>query len=260
MTLHNTLFFKNPQNYLPGRVLRRGTSTLITEMTDNNYRTFSREQDVDINMSDESGNPTRITHIFIKGKNLEDYALTPIGGSGTGFTGRILPTSVLNYEGTASRTTVSGFQHDLYELPSAVTAASVRLRFTGANAQIHAAMLLNRGWHLNANAQFTQIDFNKVDRTGSLIQNPTGRTRRAASFAGSRFKWEGQYTCIFRDETLAAFHAWIEANLNFAFAQEFTRYPARVFPATFPAFRLPNGYLTLVKSNGEWTQFRVAER
>ena len=260
MTLHSSLFFKNPINYIPGRVTRHNTSTLIVEMTDNNYRTHSSERDVDINMADALGNPTRITHIFIKAINLDSYAFTPSGGNGAGFTGRTLPTMLQNYEGRNSRTIVSGFQHDLYELPSAVTATSARLQFTGTNLEIHALMLLDIGWKINANTRFTQIEFNKVDRTGSLRKNPTGRTRRNQPFAGTRFKWEGLYTCQFRDESLAAFQAWQEENLNFAFAQEYSRYPARVFPATFPALRTSSGYLGLVKSNGEWTQFRVAER
>lgn len=259
MTLHNSLLFKNPLNYIPGRIVRAGTSDVITEMSDNNYRTYSREASIVIDMRDANGDPSRITHIFVKGKAL-DYGFNPIGGQGTGFTRRVPPAEVNTYENTPSRTTVSGFQHDLYELPNPVTATSVEMDFNGADRQIHALMLLDLQWQLSANSQFTQMEFNKVDRTGDLIENPTGRTRRAPPFAGARFKWEGLYTAIFQGATLASFHKWIEENLNFAFAMEFSRYPARVFPATFPAFRLPNGYRTLVKSSGEWTQFRVAER
>ena len=260
MTLHNSLFFRNALNYEPDRITRRGSSDIITEMSDNNYHTYSDEASVVMDMRDTNGNATRITHIFVKGRGLDDYAFRPIGGSGTGFTGRSIPTEITNYEGTDVRTTISGYQHDLYELPNPVTATSVEMDFAGADRKVFAVMLLDLRWQLAANSQFTQIEFNKVDRTGELIQNPTGRTRRAPSFGGSRFKWEGLYTAIFQGATLPAFHKWIEENLNFAFAMEFSRYPARVFPATFPAFRLPNGYRTLVKSSGEWTQFRVAER
>ena len=259
MTLHNSLLFKNALNYEPGRIVRAGTSEVVSEMSDNNYRTYSREGSVVIDMRDANGDPSRITHIFVKGKAL-DYDFNPIGGQGTGFTGRVPPAEVTTYEDTPSRTTISGFQHDLYELPNPVTATSVEMDFNGANRQIHALMLLDLQWQLSANSQFTQMEFNKVDRTGDLIENPTGRTRRGPPFAGARFKWEGLYTAIFQSATLAAFHKWIEENLNFVFAMEFSRYPARVFPATFPSFRLPNGYRTLVKSSGEWTQFRVAER
>ena len=213
-----------------------------------------------IDMRDANGGPSRITHVFVKGIDLDNYGFNPQGGQGTGFTGRVPPAEVTTYEGTPSRTTVSGFQHDLYELPNPVTATSVEMDFNGADRKVFAVMLLDLRWQLSANSQFTQMEFNKVDRTGDLIENPTGRTRRAPPFAGARFKWEGLYTAIFQGATLAAFHKWIEENLNFAFAMEFSRYPARVFPATFPAFRLPNGYRTLVKSSGEWTQFRVAER
>ena len=135
-----------------------------------------------IDMRDVQGAiPTRITHIFIKGIDLDDYGFNPQGGSGTGFTGRSIPTEVTNYEGTGVRTTISGFQHDLYELPDPVTATSVEMDFNGANRQIHALMLLNLRWQLSANSQFTQMEFNKVDRTGELIENPTGTNTTRAS-------------------------------------------------------------------------------
>ena len=191
MTLHNSLFFKNALNYESGRVVRAGTSEVVTEMSDNDYRTYSREGSVEIDMRDANGDPSRITHIFIKGIDLGGYGFNPQGGSGTGFTGRSIPTEVTNYEGTDVRTTVSGFQHDLYELPNPVTATSVEMDFAGADRKVFAVMLLDLGWQLQANSQYTQIEFNKVDRTGDLIENPTGRTRRAPPFAGARtgFKW-----------------------------------------------------------------------
>ena len=46
MTLHNSLFFKNALNYEPGRIVRAGTSDVVPEMSDNNYRTYSREGNV----------------------------------------------------------------------------------------------------------------------------------------------------------------------------------------------------------------------
>ena len=94
MSLHNSLFFKNPLNSLPGRVERRGTSTIVNEMTDNDYRTFSLQTDVDMDVSDADGNATAIDYIFIKSQNLDNYAFTPSGGAGSGFTGRSMPESV----------------------------------------------------------------------------------------------------------------------------------------------------------------------
>lgn len=263
MTLHDSLFFKNPINIEPGRVVEQGSSNLVTEMTDNNYRTFSRITDVVINITDDQGDPTRVDYCFLKvrGRNI-GYSITPIGGSGVGFTGRMIPMSVDNYEGSQVSTIVSGFQHDLYALPSPITAREVRLQVSGTDVQIHAVLLLELGYSIAANSRYTQIEFQKVDRTGSLTPNPTGRTRRNPPFAGTRFKWDGTLTCTFREKTelVAAFMAWAESNLNCAFAQEFSRYPARVYPATFPALRIANGYLDLMKSNGEFVQFRVAER
>ena len=63
MGIHDTLFFKDPINYLPGRVKRRGSSVIINQMTDNNYRTFSTETDIDIDMRDRAQNATRVDYI-----------------------------------------------------------------------------------------------------------------------------------------------------------------------------------------------------
>ena len=260
MTLHSSLFFKDPINYLPGRVKIHGMQTVVPEMTDNDYKTFSSQADVDMDVSEDS-NATRITHIFLKAKNIDAYTFTPTGGAGAGFSNRSLLTTVTNYEGESTSTTVSGFQHDLYPLPAAITATTARLQFTGTHPEIYALMLLDIGIEIDANSRFTQIDFQKVDRTGTLTTNPTGRTRRNPPFAGTRFKWEGAYVCQFRGESVSAFLAWLEANPNFAFAQEFSRYPARVFPTANPSTRIRNGYLNPeAKSNGEFVQFRVSER
>ena len=91
-TLHKTLFFVEPLNYEPGRVTRRGTQIIVTELTDNDYTTFSRHTDFDINLADANGNATGFNYIFIKAKGQNiTYTLTPIGGSGTGLTNRRMP-------------------------------------------------------------------------------------------------------------------------------------------------------------------------
>ena len=86
-SLHNSLFFKDCVNYEGNRVEIRGTSTKISEITDNDYETYSAETDIDVNMSDAAGNPTAIDYVFIKYKgDLTEYTGTPSGGSGSAFT------------------------------------------------------------------------------------------------------------------------------------------------------------------------------
>ena len=65
MSIHNTLFFKNPINYISGRMKRHGTSVIVNKMTDNRYTTFSTEADIDIDMS-RGVDATAIDAIFIK--------------------------------------------------------------------------------------------------------------------------------------------------------------------------------------------------
>ena len=59
--LNNTLLFASPRNYSADndRIEIRGTSTPVPEMVDNDYQTHSTEDDVDVNVADADGNPTK---------------------------------------------------------------------------------------------------------------------------------------------------------------------------------------------------------
>ena len=50
MALSNVIFFRDPVNYQDGRITQHGTTTIISEMSDNSYSTYSSQNDIDINM------------------------------------------------------------------------------------------------------------------------------------------------------------------------------------------------------------------
>ena len=260
-SLHNSLFFVEPLNYEPGRVTRRGTQIIVTELTDNDYTTFSTHTDFDINLADANGNATGFNYIFIKakGKNIT-YTLTPTGGSGTGVTNRRMPESIKNIGGGEVSTVVNGFTHDLYPFPERVTATSVRLQITGTDLEIYAVMLLKRIWEIDANSDYIDMVFEKVDRAGKLEDFPDGSIERVEVLGAERWKWEAEYTATVDGSDVDEFMDMVEANLNCGFAREFSRHPADVYPAFFPALEMPNGYLGLVKSVGESIQFGVFEQ
>ena len=114
---------------------------IISEVADNDYKTFTREKDLVINIA-VGGNPTRIDAIFVKGQDIERHSAAPTGGSGSGYRNRRMPLVVKNWEGTEVSTVVAGFQHDLYLLDQHFTATSVRLTFTGTDAKITEIMLV----------------------------------------------------------------------------------------------------------------------
>ena len=170
-SLHNSLFFEEPINYEDGRIKRRGTSIIVPELSDNDYTTFSNHTDFMIDISDENGDPTAFDYIFIKakGQNIR-YSIILTGGTGQGFTNRLMPETIKNIGGGEVSTIVNGFTHDLYPLPQRVTATSVRLQINGTNMEIYAVMLLKLGWELDANSDFIQMQFEKVDRAGRFIR------------------------------------------------------------------------------------------
>ena len=260
-SLHNTLFFSEPLNYEPGRITRRGTSRIVTELTDNDKTTFSTHTDFDIDMADADGNPTAFDYVGIiaKGQNIR-YFVTPIGGTGTGFSNRQIPETIKNIGGGTVSTVVNGFTYDLYPLPSRVTATSVRLQISGTNLEVYTVMLLKLGYELDANSDFIEMEFDRVDRTGQLAETPDGTIERDQVLGAEPFKFEAQYTIIMDGSDVDEWMDWTEANVNCAFAREFSRHPQDMFLAFFPTLEMPNGYLGLVKSVGETVEFGIAEQ
>lgn len=263
MSIHNTLFFKDPINYIPGRVKRHGTSVIANEMTDNSYRTHSTETDIDVDIRDRKGVATDVTHIFLKYRgNLTRYVATP--SNGTAVT-RTVPTAVTNWEGKRVSLAVDGFKHDLYELSSKMTAESVRIQFTGANLEIYALMLLAFGLEIHANRDWSRILPVKVDRTGVLHQNTGGGLYRDAPIGAEREKWEYDLTLLSIEGRTEIrykdFLRWKAAHPNCAFSREFTRFPDEVMLVTFPQLETriqPRS--DRYKGAGDRVPFRIAER
>ena len=266
-SLHNALFFKQCINYFDngGRVSEHGNpSNIIRAVADNDYKTFTTEKDLDINIA-IGGNPTRVDAIFVKGTGFERHSAVPTGGSGSGWTDRIVPSAVKNWEGTDVSTVVAGFQHDLYLLDSHFTATSVRVTFTGTDVKITEIMLLEFGLEIDSNADFTEIATNFVDRTGVVHPDAGSGIAYTSPIGSERDKWEIDFTArILSNKTLLQtpeeFLYWRAENKNHVFAMEPSRFPWRVFPAVFVRKSVPVRYRTDDKTGGEILNFRVAEQ
>ena len=186
--------------------------------------------------------------------------------SGSGYSNRMMPSTVQNWEGTEVSTVVNGFQHDLYLLPAHFTAKEVRMTFTGANAIITEIMLLEFGISIDANGDFLDVDQNFVDRTGVVHPDPGGGLVYDAPIgADERDKWHINYTVKVAPgktliETPSEILRWRSENRNHVHAVEPSRQPDMIFPATFLGDRVSVRYRTDDKLAGEVLNFRVAEQ
>ena len=165
--------------------------------------------------------PSTITHLFIKGKNIDTYSLTVVTGkgSGRGVTGQVIP----------SNQTVNGFQHDLRSI-GPLSTSEVELIITGTSPQLYELMLLESLLELDVN--FTEIRPTRLSRGSTVRQNIKGQTFRVGSLA-DRSKWQTQFEALFLptsntngDDFIRA----LEDDDNFAFAEDFERFPDRVYP------------------------------
>ena len=266
-SLHNALFFKECVNYFDngGRVSEYGNpSNVIRVVADNDYKTFTREKDLVLNIA-VGGNPTRVDAIFVKGQDIERHSAEPTGGTGSGYSNRRMPSTVKNWEGTDVSTIVNGFQHDLYLLDQHFTATSVRVTFTGTDVKITEIMLLEFGLEIDSNADFTEIATNFVDRTGVVHPDPSGGISYTPPIGGGRDRWQIDYAVkVVPGKTLLEtpedFLYWRAKNRNHVFCMEPSRFPWRIFPAVFLGKSVPVRYRTDDKTGGEILNFRVAEQ
>ena len=264
---HNALFFKECVNYIGGgvRVKKHGNpSQIIRSVADNDYGTFSQEKDYTVDIS-RNGAATRVDAFFVKCKGVSRHSGTPSGGSGSGWTHVTVPATVRNYEGRSVSTTVAGFQHHLLLLDSHFTAKTVRLQFQGSGVRIYEVMLLEFGLEIDANGDFTEIAPDFVDRSGEIRSGPGGRLSYGAPIGAGRDTWEIAYgVAVVPGKTLLqtpqAFLYWRSENRNHVHAMEPSRFPWRLFPATFVGDRVPVRYRTDDKTAGEILSFSVAER
>ena len=203
--------------------------------------------------------------IFVKGQDIEGHSAEPTGGTGSGYSNRMMPLVVKNWEGSEVSTVVAGFQHDLYLLPSHFTATSVRMTFTGTDAKITEIMLLEFGIEIDSNADFTQISPDFVDRTGVVHPDAGDGIAYSPSIGDQRDKWEIDYVVkVVPGKTLLEtpedFLYWRAKNRNHVFCMEPSRFPWRIFPAVFVGKSVPIRYRTDSKTSGEILSFRVAEQ
>ena len=264
MSIHNTLFFKDPANWETGRTVRHGTSVIVPETTDDDFQTFTTETDLSLNIADGS-TPTAVDYVSIKYKgDLTRYTVTPSGGTGTAFT-RTVPTTVQNYEGDTVSLEVAGFKHDLFEVPSPMTATSLRLQLTGVGVEVYSLMILELGLQIHANRDWGRILPIRVDRSGFVRQNRRGAVWYAQRLGATRNKWEYDFEFLSRawrsDVLYREVLSFKEASPNCAFSREFTRYPEEVLRVTFSDTEVPVALRNPQwKGGGDRMPIRLRER
>lgn len=239
--LHGSQFFVDR---ISG-VMDNSGKTELTEPKD--YRTFSTSDQFTLAVTG------RVTHIYIVGKGIT-------GWRETGADYREIPERIRNWEGAYRNTTINGFQHQLYELPTPLDTNAIAIDFQGADRQIHAIMALDQQYLLNANSRYTDIAWRLVDRTGGHHETQQGWVERYNTIGGVRHKWETTFQVVFEDGFPDEFLWWLQENPNFAFAGEYTRYPDRVYLATSGLLEHNISYRSQVKAAGEVLDFAVWEQ
>lgn len=263
-------FFDYPLNYGPGR-------SQYKAVADNDYNTFTEQTSMLLNI-DSAGNGSgaarAFTHIFLKCQNVASYAIALTDPEpNIALFDRTLPETVKNDSGDTVNTVIDGYQHDLDDLSTVVSATrklkakSITLTFTAVSGQtprIYEIMVLDRLLTLDSNGGLSRIEYDSID-LGTVEPDLRKRLSYVPPIGGERDKWLANLTLLsprqgaVRDKIADALIYFIRRYKNFVFAAEYNRYPARVFPALWPNPETQIRYISKWKGAGRRVLFSVRE-
>jgi len=234
-----------------------------------------------------------ITHVFLKSRNANQISVvgtnTFMGATGTDYV-NILST-VENYEGRKVSIDTDGYQNFLYKLETPIENKFVEVtvnKVTGADqVEVFEIMLLNERLTLGANDTFTEIQYRLSDRSSIIKKDLAERITKVPGVNQDRWKYDVDYVSLFHAEDIypkskrdedgniispRTYEQGYETKYNrllnfikdrnsnnFVFSGEYTRYPERVYPATFPNPDMQLSFLSQSKSTGERVGFTVME-
>ena len=223
-----------PANYRYGRQTRRvdidsGAITRAPEVSDNNWDTLvSGNRFLFEVHGDTTADNTRLTHIFLRGGDIENYSVTIPSGQGTG------TASIIN---KSPQQNIDGVQYDLRTLndDGDFQVRQVQIDLTGAGAYLHEVMLMESLIFLEN--PYNQFEPSVVDRFQVIRPNIRDNFKKISGFAQP--KWTTNYTARFIPGRLDGgeqvtgdyFSRLMLRNPNFVMEDDFNRWPDRVYPA-----------------------------
>jgi len=278
---HDLIFFKYPINYGSGIRNKFGDENKPF-IADNNYNTFATERSFTIDtlkIADDTGSGgTKITHVFFKTENVDSF-YTNLPGTGLPGTGlptmdepEDIPDTVVNWEGKSVPIDSDNTQNFLWSLPEPKTVESITINLMGNHIKVYEIAVLEQVLNLKANGQFTRIEYGLQD-FGSILKKDLAERITKVPVSGSpRWQWQVEYTALLQSQDVNNINKEKDiynkilnfirdrTNNNFFVACEYTRYPQRCFPATFPNTEIGMAYLSdRFSGAGETISFTILE-
>ena len=264
-----TYFFDYPVNFLSdtqrnfardsGNVYRAFSTFTEGDGTQSRGETAYRFYTYPLYREGSLNRLSRISHIFVIASGVTNYTVSVPTGFGTGSNvTRTLPEHVTTPQGQQVPILHDGKQHDLFAVPTPFTVRALDIAFTGSGLRIYCVMLLDLKLSLNADSRFTQIVPKLVNRDTGVFEGHGGSRWRWQNRAA--WKWEVALGARFRGtESYDALVALIQKQTVFTFAQEYQRYPERIYPAFFKNDETTLAYISRYKGAGTELFFEVAE-
>lgn len=259
-------FFDYPINFYNDTSRNKSGETVIAAFGDGRRDTFSDETTYrflthDVNATPSVRAATRISHIYVRGKNIATYRVSVPTGFGTGTPAtRTMPTSLQNPEGRTISIVREGVAADLFALPTPFSATAVDMTLTGTDIEVYSVLILNEVLAMDSDTHFIQMRATLEQHTSAHFQNVRGQRFRYSIAPEQSWKWGVAYGARFiGDADYTALLEFMQQHQHFAFAEDYTRYPQRVYPATFKNYGVTLEFITRWKGSGTDIYFEIAE-
>lgn len=219
----------------------KADANLIKTVTDRKLNTFSSDATIFLDTTDAAGNPTIVSHIYIKAKNL-----TNVGISGTGtHIGSSLSQSMSTFQVTDAQGTVvsfvqDGYQNVLLNLPYSVgntntnfwIASGITLTLQGTDREVYEVAAFQSLIAIPADNKYTNFDYFHQKRGEIIKRNAAKRLRAIPAINNEPARGGLDLTINYlNDESYQSLINFFDLYPNFAFIPYYGKYPHRVWTA-----------------------------
>lgn len=259
-------FFAFPHNLHADLPRSTGDGNVVNVFGDgrrDNYVTASRYRLLShqVDAPNDTRHASRISHVYLRAKNVTSYALSVPSGFGTGAAiNRVIPTTISTPEGRSISNREDGISADLLEIETPYQATAVDIVCTGTDIEVYDILLLDEILELDSDSRFIKMVAGLEHRSAAHYETTRGQRFQFNTAPQQSWKWGVAYGARFIGiETYDALLDFMRTYQNFAFAEDYYRFPQRVYPATFKNYGVTLELITRWRGSGTDIYFDIAE-
>ena len=231
----------------------------VYTVTDRLLHTFSTEGVYILDTVYPGNINADVSHIFIKGKNIERIQISGVGSVGNPIDQQVADYEVQNAQQQGTNFIINDFQNFLFILSRSNTptdvwnASRIQIRITGSSRRVYEIAALEKVFAFDSQKYYRQLAYNRTHRASVLHEKITGRVKRIDPLNQEPKRWRVRMGIKnrFMNETPIGqdLQNFFDNHPNFAMVPEYSRWADRVF--TEATLENPDAQLQFIANNSD---------